>query len=249
MTALVTKNLTVTLTNRTILENLSATFYPGALTVLVGPNGSGKTTLMRSLTGVNPLSSIGVLANDVEVSKLRPRQRAQLIGYLPQNREMAWDIPVRELISLGRFAYGSRTYDALSPTDRTIVDEVIEEMSLQSLSHRPLSTLSGGELSRVHFARMMAARTPIILADEPTAALDLRHQFEVMASLKNRARTGALVITALHDLDLARTWADRLIVLKLGQIVADGPPEEVLDEDLLVDVFGMKTGPCGLMPA
>lgn len=249
MRDLTVKNLTVNLGGSKILRDLSVRFESGQLIALAGPNGSGKSTLIRALTGVNALSRNDISTGGVDLSEMRPRQRAQIIGYLPQLRDMVWDIPVCDLVSLGRFAYGSRTYQTLSETDRDAVDEALKAMSLDQLSNRSLSTLSGGELARVHFARVLAAQTPILLADEPTASLDLRHQHDVMTCLKSRAEAGALVIAALHDLDAARRWADRIIILDHGDIAADGDPKAVIDDGIMQSVFGMRSGKDGLIPA
>jgi iron complex transport system ATP-binding protein len=153
-----------------------------------------------------------------------------MAAYLPQARPLAWGISVQALVELGRFAKGP------SPN---AVFHALEQCGLTALANRRADALSGGELARAHLARALAAETPILVTDEPTAALDPRHAFLVMQLLAAHANAGAAVIAALHDLSLAARFATRIVVLKEGAVIADGPPPEALSAGTLRAAFGI----------
>ena len=163
---------------------------------------------------------------------MHPRARAREIGYLPQEPQIAWDLSVRNLVSLGRLAHG----DAQSAP----VDAALEAMGLEEFANRPVSTLSGGERARALLARVLAGEPRFILADEPFASLDLAFQASLARHLRVQAHDhGRGVVVVVHDLTLAHNLADRVILLDDGALHADGPPEQALSPDNLRDVFGV----------
>ncbi|HNR77081.1 MAG TPA: ABC transporter ATP-binding protein [Parvularculaceae bacterium] len=228
------KNLTVERKGAALLRNVNFTAGAGEFIGVVGPNGAGKSTLLRALAGV--ISSDGaVTLGGAPVNLMTPRERARKIAYLPQSREIHWAMTAEAVVSLGRFAYGAP--HRLAAVDAAAVEAALAAADCGSFRDRDASTLSGGELARIHLARALAAETPIIIADEPTAALDLKHAIAIVDLLNRKAAAGGLAIVALHDLDLARRFCTRIIVLNAGELVADAAPEAALTDQVAREVF------------
>ena len=164
--------------------------------------------------------------------------RARRVAYLPQIRPLAWPSPVRDVVALGRYAWGAAP-GRLSPADAEAVDAAIEACDLAALAGRATDSLSGGELARVHLARAFAANSNLLLADEPVAALDPRHQLLVAERLRRFVDAGGGALVVLHDVALAARLADRLVFLRDGRIASDGPPTSVSAE-LLAEVYGVR---------
>ncbi|WP_018996428.1 ABC transporter ATP-binding protein [Hirschia maritima] len=236
MTKLAVQDLKVQIDNTPLLNDISLSIGTGELSILLGPNGSGKTTLLRAALGLIKKQSGTSKLNDEDVAALPPSIRAKSIAYLPQMQQLAWPLLVKDIVALGRFAYGSNI-NKLTSKDRDIVYEAISSCDIEHLSNRRMNTLSGGEKARVHCARTFASRAPLIIADEPVAALDPRHQYKVLDLFKSYVAQGNGALIVLHDLSLAAKYADRLIWLKDGQIVADGSPTETLTPQRLADVY------------
>ena len=227
-----------------VVDGVTLSLRPGAVTGLIGPNGAGKTTLMRAALGFLPHTGQSSL------SGLPPRDRARLAAWLPQTREIAWPVTVARLVLLGRvphLAGGAKPSEA----DHAATARALTAMGLGGFEQRKATDLSGGEQARVLIARLLAQEAPLILADEPIAGLDPLHQHGAMAAFTARARAGATVLVSLHDLGLAAQSCDRLILMHRGKIAADGPPEAVLTGETMAEVFGIAThitqGPKGLM--
>ena len=233
------RSLSVDLGSRRALSGIDLAFEPGRLTVIVGPNGAGKTTLMRSLAGLLPPSRGSVTLDGAPVADMRASERARVIAYLPQGGGVAWPLPVFNVAALGRLPHGERP-DRLPARGRDAVLAALRAVGLQGFESRPATQLSGGERARVLLARALATEAPVLLADEPVAALDPRHQLIVLDVLKEHARAGAAVVAIMHDLTLAARSADEIVILKQGSISADGPPEQVLTKDRLASVFGVE---------
>lgn len=202
----------------------------GCFVGLIGPNGAGKSTLMRAALGLIPADGHSDLA------ALPPRQRARRAAWLPQSREVAWPVPVAALVRLGRLAQGP---DPDRRAAEAAVTEALAALDITHLRDRPATELSGGELARALIARLLAQRTPLILADEPVAGLDPAHQLAVMALFRDLARAGRTVIASVHDLGLAARFCDRLVLLDAGRVAADGPPARVLTPNRLRASFGV----------
>ena len=224
---------------RVILDHLDLTLEAGELVALVGPNGSGKTTALRALLGLMPLASGTAMIGGADVRTLGPITRARQVAYLPQSRPMAWAISVQDAVALGRFAYGSAS-QGLNTQDQAAVDQAMTVCDLEGLKDRAVTDLSGGELARVHMARALAANAPALLADEPTAALDPLHQWQVMQVLAQQARLGGGVMVVVHDLALAAAVCSRIVLIKDGKVIANSTPEQVLTPDNIAAAYGVQ---------
>ena len=233
---LAARGLSVTLAGRLVLNDVSLALSSGHLVALVGPNGAGKTTLLRALAGLVP-SEGAIEVGGAALSSLTLRERARRFGYLPQGHIVHWPLPARDIVALGRYPHGTTDPARLTPKDTEAVLRAMQATDVVEFSERRVTELSGGERSRVALARVLAVEAPVILADEPTASLDPRHQFDVMKSLRASADKGVLVIVVTHDLGLAARFADTVLVLSDGRLVSQGAPAEALSEKIMGDVF------------
>jgi iron complex transport system ATP-binding protein len=233
---LTAQGLNVTLGNRLVLNDIVLSLASGHLVALVGPNGAGKTTLLRALAGL--VASDGAIhAGGDALSSLTLRERARRFAYLPQGHIVHWPLPARDIVALGRYPHGATDPARLSPKDTEAVQRAMQAADVMEFSERRVTELSGGERSRVALARVLAVEAPVILADEPTASLDPRHQIDIMKSLRAVADKGTLVIVVTHDLGLAARFADTVLVLSEGRLVAQGTAAEALSEKIVGDVF------------
>ncbi|MGA0594762.1 ABC transporter ATP-binding protein [Enterovirga sp. CN4-39] len=233
------RDLSVRLGGRLVLSEVSLDLSLGRFVAVVGPNGAGKTSLLRAIVGLVPHGGRVALGAD-DLAGLSARERARRIAYLPQGHEVHWPLPARDIVALGRFPHGAADPDRLGPSDLEMIAEAMRVTETVAFADRPVTSLSGGERARVALARVFAAGAPVILADEPTAALDPRHQIDVMSALRARARSGALVVAVTHDLGLAARYADTVVLLQGGRLAGSGPPAEALAPDLLRRVFGIE---------
>lgn len=211
------------------LTRVSLALEPGTITAICGPNGAGKSTLLAALAGLTAPQSGIVALGGVPLAAMTPRERGRVLGYLPQQAEIAWDVPVRRLVELGRMPHGDA---APAP-----VEAALDALDLGHLADRRAQSLSGGETARVLLARVLAGEPRWILADEPLAALDLAHQLALLAHLRRAAQGGAGVVLVLHDLALAMNHADRALVLDGGTVAADGTCQDALDHRVIERVW------------
>ena len=202
----------MTLAGRAVLNDVSLSLSSGHLVALVGPNGAGKTTLLRALAGLVP-SDGAIHVGGEALSSLSLRERARRFAYLPQGHIVHWPLPARDIVALGRYPHGATDPARLSPKDAEAVLRAMQATDVVEFCDRRVTELSGGERSRVALARVLAVEAPVILADEPTASLDPRHQIDVMKNLRAAADKGVLVIVVTHDLGLAARFADHVLVL------------------------------------
>lgn len=213
------------------LHDVSLSLEAGTITAICGPNGAGKSTLLETLAGLLTPDAGEVMLGEDALRTLHPRERARGIGYLPQAHEIAWDVPVRSLVELGRMPHGDRLAGP--------VDAALTALDISHLAERRAQSLSGGETARVLLARVLAGEPQWILADEPLAALDLAHQLALMRYLRQAAECGAGVVLVLHDLAHAMNHADRVLVLDRGTLAADAAPAGALSAEVIASVWGV----------
>jgi iron complex transport system ATP-binding protein len=221
----------VTRGTATLLANLSLAFGERGSVALIGPNGAGKSTLLKVLAGLEAPRSGTVRFGSRGIATLRKPVRARMIGFLPQHFEPHWDLGVGDLVRLGAARNPELAVDA--------VPKILARFELTGLERRRWSTLSGGEGARVLLAMVLVADPPILLADEPAAALDIRHRLDVIAALAARGRDH-LSVVVVHDLDLAFRFFERVIVLVDGKIAADAPALDLIDDRRLDEAFGVR---------
>jgi iron complex transport system ATP-binding protein len=238
VSALTASNVTVRFGAREIVRDASLSLGAGELVAMIGPNGAGKTTLMRAVAGLIPAQ--GTIALDGKpLTAMSARERARAVAYLPQGHMFHWPMPVASIVMLGRAPHAD-AFSTTTAADRKAVAHALAITETESFADRPVTTLSGGERARVALARALATQASVLLADEPTAALDPRHQLTVMALLRQAAHNGAAIIAIMHDLTLAARFADRVIMLDRGAIVADAPPATAMSSERLATVFGIE---------
>lgn len=229
--------LSVALGRRPVLDGVSLAAGEGEFVAIVGPNGSGKTTLLRAIAGLLPFAG-RIALNGRPLGAMSLKERARVIAYLPQGNVFHWPVSVGEVVGLGRLPLMAGA--GLSDEDRAAVDAAMERTEVQAFAARPVTTLSGGERSRVAIARVLATGAPLIIADEPTAALDLRHQIAILELLRRHADDQGTVVAVLHDLGLAARHADRIVILDGGRVVADADPRTALTPERLAETFGVR---------
>lgn len=219
---------------RTVIPNASLTVERGQCVALVGPNGCGKSTLVAALCGDLDLAAGSVLVDDLDVAATSSAELARHRAVMTQQTQVAFGFSVREVVAMGRTPWRRTSTDA---HDAAIVNDALAQLDVIDLAERPVQALSGGELARVAMARVLAQRTNTLILDEPTAALDLRHQVQLLECVKARTRLGAGALVVLHDLTLAADFADEILVMSEGRIVAAGPPTRVINPELLSKVY------------
>lgn len=239
MTELRIDNLSMTAKDTVLVEGATLTLERGEFCALLGPNGAGKTSLIRGGLGLERLSTGAAFLGGVDTRTLNPAERARSLAYLPQIRPLAWPNRVRDIIALGRFSFGAAP-GRLKWQDAMAVENAIAACGLVELADRSADTLSGGELARMHCARAFVAEAPLLIADEPTAALDPRHQFRILDLISDYVRNGGGALVVLHDLQLAAQYATRMVWMKGGKIVADGTVDDTLSKERLEDVFDVR---------
>lgn len=223
---------------RAVFTDVTLDFVPGEVLVLAGPNGCGKSTLLKAVAGIEPVMAGEILFDSVPMGRLTPRETAQKVAYMPQERGVP-SISVRRMALHGRFPYLSypRRY---RKEDYAIVDAALERADASELAARPVPELSGGQRQRAYLAMALAQDTGTIMMDEPTAFLDIGHQLAVMDTARALAGDGRAVVLVLHDLCLAMKRADRLAVLADGGLAALGAPEDIFASGVVDRVFGVR---------
>ncbi|MEC7762332.1 MAG: heme ABC transporter ATP-binding protein [Pseudomonadota bacterium] len=226
------RNVSVAIDGKTLLDDVSLDCAPGTLTALVGPNGAGKSTLLSVIAGDMPPASGSVSLAGRPLHRMKVREMAQLRSAFPQGSVIRFGYQVREVVEMGR------TFRDLPPDkDEAVIEGAMEQAEVGHLAWRDAQTLSGGEQARATFARVLVQECPIVLLDEPTAALDLRHQERVLAAAADLARGGATVLAVLHDLNLAAAFADQVVLMRRMSVAATGTPWEVMTEARISEVY------------
>ncbi|GGX52775.1 heme ABC transporter ATP-binding protein [Streptomyces minutiscleroticus] len=226
--------LHVRLGSRAVLSGVDVAARAGEVLALVGPNGAGKSTLLAALAADLPAAEGVVRVHGRPAGDWSAPALALRRAVLPQSAALSFPFPVEEVVRMGRAPWAGTERAA---EDDAAVAEAMAATEVTAFADRPFPALSGGERARVALARVLAQRTRLLLLDEPTAALDLRHQELVLRICRERARAGDAVVVVLHDLGLAAAYADRVAILRAGRVVADGPPGEVFTAGRLTDVY------------
>jgi iron complex transport system ATP-binding protein len=239
MTELLTAHdLSFAYDGRRVLRGVSLAIESGEFVGLIGANGSGKTTLLRLLLGF--LTGAGeVNLCGLPLSSLGRRDIARRATMVQQDNRVDFAFTTREVVAMGRTPYLGR-FTPESAIDREAIARAMRQTETDGFAERSVMELSGGERQRVHLARALAQETQVILLDEPTANLDLTHQFEALQLVRDFTRAGGGAIAAIHDLSLAARFCDRLLLLSAGQIVSEGKPGEVITEDNLLRHFALR---------
>ncbi len=240
MSALLTaQNISFAYDGQPILEGVSLAVGAGEFIGLIGANGSGKTTLLRVLLGLLPGAAGEVSLCGAALRSLSRREIAMRAAMVQQDTSVDFAFTAREVVAMGRTPYLGR-FTPEGPADKEAVSRAMRKTETDVFAERPVTELSGGERQRVHLARALAQETRVILLDEPTANLDLTHQFEALQVVREFTRSGGAALAAIHDLSLAARFCDRLLLLSQGRIVAAGEPVEVVTESNLALHFALR---------
>jgi iron complex transport system ATP-binding protein len=246
--ALDARSLSIAVRGKVLIRDITLSIHAGETVALVGANGAGKSTLLRALSGELSATSGSVRLRGREPRSYVPRELALHRAVLSQSVSVAFPFTVAEIVRMGA---GERRGTAVE----TLIDAALAELDLEGFRERIIGTLSGGEQQRVHFARVlvqiacgeMAHGPGILLLDEPTASLDLRHQLDLIAAAHRRVQRGTTVVAILHDLNLAALFAQRVVIMAGGQIAADGPPDQTITNPVVGKTFGV-TDAVGRVP-
>jgi iron complex transport system ATP-binding protein len=246
--ALLAEDITFRIGRKNLIADISLAFNPGETVAMVGPNGAGKTTLLRVLSGELRAQAGTIRLKERPIAAYGPRELALHRAVLSQSFGVAFPFKVREIVRMGAGSESGRAIDAL-------IDATLAEVDLIDFSERVITTLSGGEQQRTHFARVLVQLAcgerkygpGVLLLDEPTASLDLKHQIDLLLMARRCAARGVTVVAILHDLNLATLLGERIVVLQDGRIVRDGPPSESVTSDMVRQVFGIAM-PVGSVP-
>ena len=225
-----TKNLSVLIEERRIIEAISLSISSGEMIALVGANGSGKTTLMRAMLQLIPHQGFCNLAAMPTVA------RAAMVAWVPQDRDIVWDITVRQLLTFT----AEKRYFGEKHSPRTIaqaIDDALDFSGIPHLDNRRLKTLSGGELTLALIARALAQKTPVIFMDEPLASLDPFQKLDILRLLQNMTKAGKAILATIHDADLARQHFTRVMALRNGALIADGKAKDIMHKHNLQTIY------------
>ncbi len=232
------ENVEVERGGRTLLRDVSLAFEQGVVAI-VGPNGVGKTTLLRAMAGTPPPARGKVLLGGRPVRELEPRERARRIALIDPTEPVLTALTVTDAVAAARFPYHRWWEWGETADDDAAVDDALTQTGLRALRERELGTLSAGERQRVWIALAIAQHAPVVLLDEPTSHLDLRASVETLRLVRGLAARGALVVAVLHQLEEAAAFADRVVVLGDGGVIADGTPAHALTSDAIERAFGV----------
>ena len=243
-TGLGARDLVLGYGGRTIVDGLSVDIAPGAVTAVVGPNACGKSTLLRGLSRLLSPTRGQVVLDGRDISAMKTKDVARRLGLLPQTSIAPEGITVADLVARGRFPH-QRVLRQFSRDDERAVTDAMAATGVDALAGRPVDELSGGQRQRVWVAMVLAQQTPVILLDEPTTFLDIAHQIELLDLFGRLNRSqGSTIVAVLHDLNHACRFADVVIAMKDGAIVAQGAPADVITADLVEEVYGL---PCRII--
>lgn len=243
MELLTARDISVSLHGKRLLDAIDLQLKTGEIAAIVGPNGAGKTSLIRALTGDLSLNTGEVLFNGRHLDSYSLQEKAQQLALLPQHTELNFSFPVKDVVHLGRIPHASGQQE-----DNRIVNDTLRAVDMLDRAQQHYTWLSGGEKQRVQLARVMAqvwraedAPARLMVLDEPTASLDVAHSQQLMQHLQTLATSGMGIIMVVHDFNLAARYADCILMLKDGQLAAQGTPEQVLTKENMRRFFDVET--------
>lgn len=232
------ENISFSYNSQPILKDVSLAVQKGQILSIVGPNGAGKSTLLKCMVHLLKPQVGAVYLDGKNIATKNHRELAKAMGYIPQNTMDIFPVTVLETVLMGRKPH--ITWD-VTDEDFRVVAQVMKFLDIEQLAERPLDQLSGGQKQKVFIARALAQQSPIVLFDEPTSNLDIRHQLEVFAMIKRITQTeGRIGIVVVHDLNLAARFSDKLVMLKNGSVYATGTPGEVITEENIKEVYNVS---------
>lgn len=239
MSGLEARNIQVLADDTLLIDGVDCSVVPGSITALIGPNGAGKSTLLRALAAIEHPAEGTVEFDGADLLGLGRRQRARLAAFVEQDTSTELSMTVRDVAALGRTPHESMWRDN-SEASRRVIDDALDRVGMGEFADRDFTTLSGGERQRVMLAKALAQEPSLLLLDEPTNHLDISAQLSALAVLTSLAGTGATVLAALHDLNLAASWCESVIVLSGGRVVGAGPTVSTLTPELIREVYGVE---------
>lgn len=223
---------------RTLLKDINLQFQPGTLYGLLGPNGSGKTTLLKILSGIWQPTEGCVFWQNTNLLARPRREISRLISLVPQSPLIPFDFTAREIVAMGRYPHGQY---GRTPGEKDLIDEALNLVDAYSLAPRKMSRLSVGERQRLYIARALVTESPVLLLDEPTASLDVRHEWQIWEIMQKLLLQGKTVIAAIHNLQSVQRYCGEVIVLKDGECRGVGTPQDIMTDNFLSDIYGIPS--------
>ena len=236
---LVADSVSIIRSHKKLVDNVSLALNAGELVGLIGPNGAGKSTLLNALAGLSACDRGTVSLDGTDIKRIKAVKRSRTLAWVAQSGPVNWPLSVERIVTLGRRPHLG-AWQTLGEHDMRAIDAAINATDCETLRQQDATTLSGGERTRMLLARALATEPKILLADEPVAALDLKHQLQTMNVLRNFSTGDRSCVVVLHDLSLAARYCDRLYLMQQGKMVADGNTDEVLSANNLRNVYGVE---------
>lgn len=235
-----TESVSVKIEDKFIVENISFNASKAEFISLIGPNGSGKSTIIKAISKLLPVENGKILLMDKEIGNYKAKAYAQVLSTMCQHGKAVEELTVYDMVAYGRIPY-KNLFTPLSDKDNEIINQVLELVELSHFKDRSVGNLSGGEFQRVYLASCLAQEPEVLILDEPTNHLDIRHQYKILSLVKKYAKEkGLTVVCVLHDINQAIKFSDRVIIMKNGSIQHCGTPEEVITEDIISYIYGIK---------
>lgn len=240
MEAIRVENLTVAYENNTIIEGMNLKLPKGKISIIIGGNGCGKSTLLKTISRINKPRTGEIFINDKNIKKVKEKDIAKEVAFLPQGPVCPNGLTVRQLVAYGRFPH-QKMIGGLNSHDKEVIDWAIEQTGLKDFADREVENLSGGQRQRAWIAMTLAQETEIIMLDEPTTYLDLSYQLEVLEILEklNKEKKTTIVIV-LHEINNAFRFADHIVGLKKGKVICEGRPIDVITKETLKEIYGIE---------
>lgn len=234
------KNISYFVGENKILKDISFRCQSGEIIGIIGPNGSGKTTLLKTINGINSISDGDILLNEKSIKDYNEKELARDISFMNQNTNIEFDFPCIDIVVLGRYPYLER-FQEYSKKDIELAEKYMKLTNTYKFRDKSILQLSGGERQRVLFAKILTQESQVILLDEPTASLDMRYEEDLLKEVSKEKDKGKIIMLVIHNLRTAIKYCSRLILLSEGNIIKDGAVEEVITEENLNNIFGIKT--------